>query len=199
MSTAIKGKLEAEVRAALAAAGGDPGGVNKAEIAKKYISLGVSRATAFRWIAGALLHTAADAPSLPKSSARRPDDVAEMAAMLAVASDGLDEIVSPSSRWIIDGLRKCLRAAHDVIAHSRKPDGSIRIGKTLVAASEHLRRVIETTGRLQDQVAAIQKIDALHDELLAAVAQVSPAVHARVVARLGDQASTWRSGTAAAP
>jgi len=59
--------------------------------------------------------------------------------------------------------------------------------------------VIETTVRLHDQVAAIQKIDALHDDLLAAVAQVSPVVHARVVARLGDQPSTWRSGTAAAP
>jgi hypothetical protein len=199
MSAGVKDNLEADVRAALVAAGGDARGINKTQIAQKYLAFGVSRATAFRWIAAALLPEASAAPVVRESTGRRPHDVAEIAtAMLAVASEGLGELVSPSGHWIVEGLGKCLQAANDVIAHSRRPDGSIRLAKTMVAASDHLRRVIETVGRIQENVASIQKIDALYDDLLSAVEHVSPSLHARVVAHIGEQDTKWRTGCAAA-
>ena len=200
MAGSLKDKLFAEVRAALVAAGGDTGGVNKTALARKYIELGVPRATAFRWIASALVSADRPAPNtLKKQNKRSPARPAMPSIeLLTVPPPDFAHITSPRAQIFIQGIEKCMNAANMVIAHSRHPDGRIRLGKTLMLASEHMRRVTETIERLKDTIESIEATDAFYDDLVATLESTAPQVHARVMARLAARDAAWCSQSSSA-
>jgi hypothetical protein len=196
MSDAIRLAVYDETRRALADAGGDPAKVDRGAIVKKYVALGATRASVFRWVALAMAKPAAPRPDknlppippivfppLPVFN----DNVGEAAPAVVSSLFGNDAIALSKK------LQVCVQAATDAMAHSRHPDGRVRLAKSLLAGSEHLRRSLETQARLEESLTALRKMDAYMDCLFAAVGEASPEVQAQVLARLKAVDAKWRS------
>ena len=59
------------------------------------------------------------------------------------------------------------------MAFARRDDGSVRMPKTLLAASEQLRRNLETAVKVHEAMRAISDVERFHYELIGVVAEVA--------------------------
>jgi hypothetical protein len=154
MSSELRELVSDAARIALAEAGGDPTRVDRATIVRRFEAQGAKRTSAFRWIAAAL-----DQADEQYSKGKLPPIPAVVLPPGPVFRDDVDvtsmgptDVLSGTAIELVSGLISCVQAAQDVMRHARKEDGSVRLPKTLMHASEHLRRTLETTARLHESI-----------------------------------------------
>jgi hypothetical protein len=109
----------------------------------------------------------------------------------------VQDIAAPgiSVTEFIGKLQACIRAAEQVMAFARKEDGTVKMSKTLLAASEHLRRSLETAVKLHEAIRTVSDIDRFHDELIAVVGEVAekhPAAAEFLLGKMREVAARWR-------
>ena len=171
-------------------------------IVTAFAGKGPSEATLFRWIAA---YVGSGEPArrivkkiqvLAASRASRVDDAAGDAAQEAVdhlpAIPTVDDVASSGGIiGVVDQLRRCSAAAERVMKHASTEDGKPRNAKLLLAGSEHLRRVIDTTVRLHQSLMGAAQVDRFHKEVIEAIALESPACAERIVQRLRQVTGVW--------
>lgn len=109
----------------------------------------------------------------------------------------VEDIAAPgmTALEVIAKLRACIIAAEQVMAFSRKEDGSVKMSKTLLSASEHLRRSLETAVKLHEAMRTVSDIERFHDELIAVVGEVAqeyPPAAELLLTRMREVAARWR-------
>ncbi len=196
----LRAEVEAAVLAEIERVG--PDALSKNAVAKRFHGRGVSAATVWRWVDAVVKSGRAGqhlARKVKKAAAARaarsPNPAADAAAEVATKLPALvspDDIVGAGGAInAIGQLQDCIRAAQQVMGHARTPEGGVRMAKTLLAASEHLRRCMETTARLAEAMRNVAEVDRFHEAILAEVAKESPACAERILVRLAHQATEY--------
>lgn len=192
--TGLRERVEAAALAEMERVG--PEAFRAADVVRQFVHE-AGRATLFRWL-GDLISSgragqhlarkvkekaaarAASAPECPAAAAAQ-----EAAAALPVVVN-LDDLAAAGGGGIrvVDEIARCIALAKEVMAAARGPDGRVRMTKTALSASDHLRRSVETLHKLQQAVLEAEQIEAFHGAVLAEVAKESPECAERIVARL---------------
>jgi hypothetical protein len=192
-------ELWREVEAAVLREVGDvgPAGVNKGALVQRFRDRGAGRTTLYRWIdavlkgpkPGRMVRQAASKAA--KRRAKSADPAAAVAAKVArvlpSAHKIADEIVAPSGSSglpFIKRLQECLANADLLLKHAQTEDGKVRNSKLLLAASEHVRRTLETAARIQDSLVQGEQLERFHQAIFDALREESPVMAERVLIRL---------------
>jgi len=178
-----KAKLREDFRKALHAEvlAMGPEGFKRADFAKRWTPRGVSRSSAFRWIdedlapAGQKLAVAVNATAIRAALPQQTNPVAAMAAPVPV----------------LDLLRESIATAQQVMAFARNGDGSVRMAKTLLAASEHMRRTLETATKVHEAMRDVQQVEQQQQIILDEIKKESPETAMRIVRRLQEHMQSW--------
>ncbi|TCI00177.1 hypothetical protein EJV46_05870 [Roseococcus sp. SYP-B2431] len=169
--------------------------LSKNAVAKRFEGRGASPSTVYRWVDAVVKsgragqHLARKVKdAVAERAARSPDPAAEAA---RDAATKLPVVVTPDDIAggggtvnVIGRLQDCIKAAEDVMQHARIDTGGVRMAKTLLAASEHLRHCLETCGRLYEAMRGVAEVDRFHAAILEEVARESPECAERIAQRL---------------
>lgn len=171
-------------------------------IVQAFLGRGSSKPTLYRWIdhlmksgrTGAHMAETVKA-AVAERSKRTPEPAKEAASEIIAA---LPAIVRPidiagqgGTISVILQLQQCLEVAQQIIKQSVNPDGSVRLTKTALAASEHIRRCLETSVRIASAMREISRIDEFHVAMVEEVGKESPEVAERLRQRLHHMTATW--------
>jgi len=178
-----KAKLREDFRKALHAEvlAMGPEGFKRADFAKRWTPRGVSRSSAFRWIdedlapAGQKLAVAVNATAIRAALPQQTNPVAAMAAPVPV----------------LDLLRESIATAQQVMTFARNSDGSVRMAKTLLAASEHMRRTLETATKVHEAMRDVAQVEQQQQIILDEIAKEAPEVALRIIRRLQEHMQGW--------
>lgn len=199
-------KLKAEVEAAILAefARVGPEEFDKSVIWRKFADRKASRPTIYRWMGEMIASGRAGqhlAGKLRQATTERQAAPDPAAAAGRAAGAHLPLVVRPqdvaggqSSIEFIGLLVACITSAQQVMAYSRTEDGKVRVPKMLLAASEHLRRSLETAARIQDSVNQASNLEEFQEAVIETVRKVAerhPEVAEEMVAELGRLAQRW--------
>ncbi|GGJ22673.1 hypothetical protein [Neoroseomonas lacus] len=189
---ALRREVEGNVLAEVERAGLD--GISVRGLARRFAGRGTSEKTVTRWIDVVLKsgragqHLALKARAAADTRAALPDPAASLADDVRAA---LPVLVSPSDiachGGVIDAIgyiRHCIHVALRVIEHAQAPGGGVRMAKTMLAASEHLRRCLETSARISETMRNIGELEAFHKRIIEEIAKESPPTAERIMARL---------------
>jgi len=180
----------------------------KADLVRQYENRGVGRSTLFRWIDEALKSGGAGNRLAKKMKARAeeraaasPDPVAEVVAEVVQALPPVVRLEDTAQLGgtiaVIDKLRAAVAAAEQVMEYARTEEGKVRMGKLLLAASENLRRCLETAQKLQSGMREVQHIDAFHANIIAMVERIAkryPGAAEEILVELNRLAAGWGDG-----
>ena len=148
----------------------------------------VSKATLYRW-AGKMIASGALLRDAPED---HPLDV--LPAEGAFIAD-----IRPAHNGrmfaVVDTLERCLKAANEVMSQARRLRYKPENGKVILMAAETLRRSLETTLKLRDEILSTEAIDRFHAEVIEAIRGESPVLAARLMARLEAISRDWAVGT----
>jgi len=196
---ALRREVEGAVLAEVERAGLDR--INVRGLARRFAGRGTSEKTVSRWIDAVLKsglagrHLAGKVKAAADVRAAQPDPAASLAEGVRGA---LPVLVSPSDiaspGGVIDAiayLRSCIHLALDIAAQARGPDGKYRLTKTALAASEHLRRCLETSARISEAMRDIAELERFHQRIIDEIAKESPLVAERIMARLSATAQDY--------
>ncbi|MBN8890988.1 MAG: hypothetical protein J0H91_11935 [Rhodospirillales bacterium] len=166
--------------------------IRKSAIVRPFLSRGVGLSTLYRWVdqclearkrPQTLIRAARKAAAVRKHRARASGEapetaVARLAAKIiarAAVLPTIEVVAAPgmSATDVNRRLQSCIAAAEQVMAFARRDDGSVRMPKTLLAASEQLRRNLETAVKVHEAMRAISDVERFHDELIGVVAEVA--------------------------
>ena len=198
-----RAKLHSEVVQAAVDEFARVGGVNfqAAAVAARFADRGVHRATLFRWVAAAVAsgHLGqAVGRQIAQSAERRAaagQDPAEAAAELIAERmpevTTLDDIGSARGAGVLDHLNECIRVAHAVMRHATNLDGTPKMSKLMLGASEHLRRCTETSVRVLEKIHEVQRVEQFHRLILEEVRKEAPDCHRRILERMDTVAGQW--------
>lgn len=177
--------------------------LDKAAIVKRFADRGASRATLYRWVEGPLAsgeggqHVARSIRQAAEARAREPDPPAAVAAAAEATLPVVvrpDDIASSGTIAVIDRLVRCIEVAEQVIQYARNPDGTVRSARMLLAASDHMRRNLETANRLQESLRQVAEMDRFHRAIVGVVEEVArehPEIGELIVTRLAALAGQW--------
>ena len=188
----LRAEVVERVRRALAEAGGRAGDVNQAEIVREFLARGGKRTTLFAWVKRAL-EAVPDEQAVARATAAADealttiplsDEGRQLVVLPAARFDGLGAMVGPAGGGLVDAMESCIQVARDLMAHARNKDGSVRLAKTLLNSSEHLRKVAETMARIQEAIVNTQKIDAFYQALMQVLERHRPEIAQQVLALL---------------
>lgn len=166
-------------------------------LVSRYVAKGVTRRTVFRWIAAAkkspatgeaLVIEARRRRSARRALAKGDGPTEEIAALLppvptladaeemAAAEPGAPvERGQPGQRMtVMERLEFCLGNAEQVIRFAKTTDGEVRNAKLLLAASEHLRRSLETAAKLHQAMMEYSKAERFQDAILEEIGRGVP-------------------------
>lgn len=168
--------------------------INVRRSARHFAGRGTSEKTIARWIDGVLKsgragrHLAEKVKASANERAARPDHAASLAEDVRAA---LPALVSPSDIVsqgnVLDAIgyiRHSVHLALTIIDQAKAPDGKFRLTKTALAASEHLRRCLETSVRISEAMRNIAELDRFHQRIIEEISKESPVVAERIVTRL---------------
>lgn len=199
----VRAELHAAIEVAYQNLGA--GRLNKAEVIVPFLSRGIGRSTLYRWF-DAYVAKSKPGARLAKNAKRviarerakgrtDPEAVAtavgralEAAPLVRIASAGRGGLD------LLAKLRQCVENAEAVVRFAQKEDGSVRLPKTLLAASEHLRRSVETLVRLQDSIHKVSQIDEFHNaiiDMLEDLHREHPEVSLIMLGRLRAFVNSW--------
>ncbi len=177
----LRKEVEAAALANIERAG--PGGIDKAGLVRRFSGRGAGRSTLFRWIqelertgrAGQhLAHRVKEAAAERAAAPAPPIAIRQAVQPNLPVLPTLDDIAGAGGTIaVIDQLRECTEAARAVMKHARNQDGSVRMGKLLLAASEHLRRNLETAVRLHESIYESAKTEEFHRRIIESIEKVA--------------------------
>ena len=199
MTPAERGALRGELEEALLQEAMERGAdrIRRAEVARAFVLRGLSRSTAYQWVADAL-----DSGRLGQALARRVRESAEARAAVAgvsLAEDAADQAarVLPQPASVataiaetdsaVDIIREMAATISDVKAVRATAfgeDSKPRNTRLLLRAAEAMRRNLETAVRLQQAMHELGQVERFHQAIVAEIAKESPELAQRVVARL---------------
>lgn len=199
----FKAEIEAAVLAELERVG--PDAFCKAALVRRFEGQGASRATLYRYVEAPLKsgmagqHLARQVKAAAAARAARPEPppatVQRDAAAKLPAVVRIEEVASSGGVIALtERLVGCIQIAEQLIAHARTEDGGVRSPKQLLAASEHMRRTMETAARLQESLRQTAEMDRFHQAILKLVGDVAgehPEAAEAIVTRLSQLAVTW--------
>jgi hypothetical protein len=208
LSPELRGEVERAVLDAVERAGSCD--IDRAAIVAAFAARGVARSTAFRWIAAALESgaagvvlcrklreaaegraTAAGVP-VPERPAESAEAEAALAAAQLPAPVAVHEIVGCGSAIdVMAKIRACIEVCEGVMAHAKTPDGGPRLPKLLLAATDKLRRCLDTAVHLSREIREASEVDRFHQAIMEEVAKESPDCAARIVARMSAVAGRY--------
>jgi hypothetical protein len=199
----LRAAVEAAVLVEITRSG--PEGFSRADLVKRFIDRGASRATLFSWV-GAVL--ASDKPAraiekrvatAAKRRARKEPDPGAAAARDVVAE--LPPIVSLGPALTPDApdsaipfmrrLQECFAAADQLLKHARTAEGDVRNARLIVVASEHARKTLETAARIQAGLLELGQTEKFHQAVFDVLKEVDPTVAEKVLIRLRQVNATW--------
>ncbi len=153
----------------------------------------VPRASVYRWVgaarasgrlgAGVAAEVRRRVVRRTKKRIKKVDAAAEIAEVLPPPLKP-EDLVPTRGGSITDHLRECVSIAHQVMDHAKQIDGKPRNPKMLLAASEHLRRCVETIQRLHEGIYAVQRIEEFNRQVIVEVRKESPMCAERILAAL---------------
>lgn len=197
----LRDEVEAAVLAELGRVG--PEAFRPAEIVRAFEGRG-ARATLFRYVERVMASgkpTQAVARQIKDAAAARaelPDPPASAAAAVAAKLPAVVKIEDVASSGgmipVIEKLVGCIRTADQLIAHARTDDGKVRSARLLLAASEHMRRNLETAVRLQEAMRQAADMERFHAKIMAVVRSVAarhPEVAEEIITGLSQVATEW--------
>jgi hypothetical protein len=142
---------------------------------------------------------------LQRARSRQPEKVLEVArevkakasaapAALSVAHEmpSMEETASVMVPIpVMDKIRVCINAAHEVMEKSRNADGSVRNAKLMLMASEQLRRSLDTAVKLQEAISDGLQIERFHQTIMDEIRKIDPDVARSIVAKLNEINANW--------
>jgi hypothetical protein len=159
------------------------------------------RSTLYRWLAeidGAPLERSVGEMILDARAGGRPrvesvtEEIQARAAAAFPKVPTIGECVAATTPLaVMEKLATCLAAAQDVMSRSRDAAGVVRNGKMLLAASEHLRRSLETAVKLQEAITDGLEVEQFHASIMEEIAAIDPVVAGRIAARLLEMNAAW--------
>jgi hypothetical protein len=201
-ATALKARVEAAVLAEVGRVGLEA--FNRTSIVNQFLAEGAKRTTLFRWIELILASGSPDqhlAKVIESAAAERI--ASEPAAGVGVAAAvrtklpavvKVEHIVTAGVVPVIERLNTCLTAADQLMAHARNEDGKVRNSRLLLAASEHLRRCVDTAARITDTLMRADKVERYHAAIIEEIAAESPATAERILMRISRLTAAWGNG-----
>ena len=136
---------------------------------------------------------AARVPALPSPEADSPESAVRTGP--TVDETGAPVSFQPGGGGGIGKVMAKLERAIDTVDHcityAYGENGKIRNPRMALAASDGLRRCLETTLKLHEAVDNVQAVQRFMDEIMAALRDVTPDVAATVVERLRGVTARW--------
>lgn len=198
-----RGRFEKAALAELEAKGPN---FDRAALIQRFLDEGcASRPTLYRWL-DALLKSGRAGQHIrrkvKRAAAQRREraadpaaDVARQAATALPDPVRLEDVAGTGGVIpVIDRLKQCIEIAEQLIAHARGPDGKPRMAKTMLAASEHMRRTLETAVKLQESLLQLERVDRFHAQVLAVIEEVArefPEAGELITRRLSALSAQW--------
>ena len=184
-----KDELREQVEAAVAVAFARNGeAMSNVAIVRAFSGRGASVPTLYRWVRMAL----AKGAGLPPAASVEDRDPVESPALSRGVVSALP-VLPYSTSYLAAGalpalteLRECISAAQQVMVYARKADGTVRNPRLLLAASENIRRAVESSVKLQDTVMDLIAVERFHKAIFDMLLEESPAFARRVVERLEE-------------
>ena len=187
----LRAKVVAAVEAEIERVG--PDAFKAATLARQFESKVASAPTLYRWISAAIPGAKAHlARKLQMAALERSERVSDPSADAArEAAKRLPAVISMADIAGAGGmveftakLQECVKVAEQVMKQARNPDGSIRNLRSVLAGSEHLRRLLETAAKMRDGMRQERDLDAMMKAIVAEVARESPACAKRILHRM---------------
>ena len=163
-----------------------------ASVVRQFEGQGTSRATLFRWVAAAL-----DRDDLPAVKVKAPKTPAKPAAgagrgvtieaelpattSVRIAEAGPDQGATLGAVGILESLQEAITVAKQCIAFGRKEDGTVRNSRLLLAASDNLRKALETANRIYEKVNDQRRVEAFHRRIMHEIGKVDPPARKRIM------------------
>jgi hypothetical protein len=175
---------------------------DKARILKPFAGQ-AARSTLYRWIDEAVAEhrPAARAIKAARKAAKKgailPDAEAaatEVALSGALVPSGEMLAGALEVRKMVVRLEACMVNCEDVFAHSRTPEGRVRLAKTLMQATDNMRRTIEAATKLHQTLMASGEVERFKAELVAtirAVAAAYPEASRVLLSRIQELSGRW--------
>jgi hypothetical protein len=91
---------------------------------------------------------------------------------------------------VVELLRGCFQTARDLVKHSTGLDGKVRNARAMLAASEHMRRAIETADTLNKTVGIQEEMDQFHRIVMEEISVEPPNVQERILNRIRNLCGT---------
>jgi hypothetical protein len=161
-------------------------------IAKAFRDSGISRSTLYCWI-DAYIATGEPGRILVKQvrevAARQPGKGAAAKlkpAQLEVTADEVrtalpvplrvEEVVRGARNVadVVASLNQCIVTARNVLIYAHKEDGTVRVPKLALMASDNLRRAAETLLKVHEAIRTVQETERFIEELVAAIEHIAP-------------------------
>lgn len=102
------------------------------------------------------------------------------------------DIPPPSSGIaVVANLEQCIAGALQIMRHARKAPRDLEQARVLIAASEHLRRCLETAIRLREQIVTYEKIEAFHRAVVSTLREDCPLAADRALEKLERLCRDW--------
>ncbi len=182
------------------------GRLNKSEVIAPFLSRGIGRSTLYRWFDAYAVKSKPGARLAKKArrviARERAKGRTELEAVAAVAERALEAAplvgLAATGRGALDvlaTLRTCIENAEAVVQFARHPDGRVKMSRTLLAASEHLRRSVDSVVRLQASIHNVSQIEEFHRGIVAMLEDVAreyPQIAPLVLGRLRAMTAAWR-------
>ena len=196
---ALRAEVEAAVLAEVVRVGQDA--VNRRKVLQPFLDAGGKQSTLYRWLneilaSGRLAEASAKAivDAAAARASRTPDPAKaaalEVAALLPTLPK-IEHIASAGAIPVTEQLNTCMEVARELMRHARTEDGRVRNGRQLLAASEHLRRCLETAARITDTLHRAEKVERFHQAIIEEIARESPIVAERILTGLSQLVAAW--------
>lgn len=197
---ALRKEVESAVFSELERVG--PEAFSKAVLIHRFADRGVSAPTLYRWIDAPLKsgragqHLARRVKQAAAERAVRSANPSADAAQVAISAMPAvvhvnDIAASGGTLAVVEQIQACVKAALQVMEYARHEDGKVRVPKILLAASEHLRRSLETAARLQEAMFEMADIERFHAAIFEELRRESPELAERIVLRLQQLQTAW--------
>jgi hypothetical protein len=196
----LRAEVEAAVLADITKLGPDQ--FSKADVVRRFMERGASRATLFNWVNAVLdsgkpgQHVARIVKEAAKARAARTPEPAkevagEIATMLPVRVS-VDEVVKGGGTLkVIDKLNSIVADLDALVLYAKNPEGGIRNARLLLAASRELRGCVETGLKLYQAMREVGQVDRLQEAMLDEIEKLSPETAEAIYRRMDQIASQW--------
>lgn len=157
-----------------------PAAFNKISVLRLFENR-TSRATLYRWIDSYVASGQAGRKITKQLRATAEKRVKKKAPPITeTAAAFLPQPITIADTARVGGVPKMVALLSDVIsnaqavvAYAKTAEGGVRVPKLLLAASEHLRRSMDTALKLQESVLATEQVQTFHRDIIAAIERVA--------------------------